>query len=92
MLSAKTVRWSNSTADIFIKLNDKIIDLSKHFVSLGLKPLDSLHVAAAEFSDSDYFCTTDDRLIKACNSKVHTKLKVLNPIDLLKELLNATWV
>ena len=31
---------------------------------LGFKALDSLHLALAEFSKVDYFCTCDDQLIR----------------------------
>lgn len=41
------------------QLNDEIEKLAEEFTSIGIKPLDALHLASAEISDSDYFCTCD---------------------------------
>ncbi|MDB9307221.1 hypothetical protein PN471_00800 [Aphanizomenon sp. CS-733/32] len=49
----------------------------------GIKPIDALHVACAETSESDYFITCDKRLINRCRD---LSLKVINPADLILEI------
>ena len=51
-------------------------------VSIGL--LDSLHLASAEHSVCEYFCTTDDVLIKKY-LRLNLKMTICNPVNLLEE-------
>jgi predicted nucleic acid-binding protein len=56
-------------------------------VGLGFKPLDALHVAAAEASSADVFLTTDDRLLHtARRHSGDLKVRVQNPADWLLEV------
>lgn len=48
----------------FIKVNSRVEKLAHWFTINGIDPLDALHLASAELSDSDYFSTTDDKLLK----------------------------
>ena len=43
----------------------------------GLKPIDALHVASAEISDSQYFLACDDRLIRRYQGNIN----VMNPVN-----------
>jgi hypothetical protein len=44
---------------------DKIVkDRAEQFIQQGIKPLDSLHLALAEASQVDNFCTCDDQLFR----------------------------
>lgn len=51
----------------------------------SLKLLDSLHVALAEQSSVSVLLTTDERMIRTCQT-LELKLRVMNPIDFLKEV------
>lgn len=53
---------------------------------LGVKPLDALHLALAEASRVDYFCTCDDRLLRKAQQTPGLQVKVVSPVDLIKEL------
>lgn len=70
----------------FVKINSKIEKLARQFTSNGIDPLDALHVASAEYSDSDYFCTTDDKLLKKAKAIKRMHVKAIDPINLIKEL------
>jgi predicted nucleic acid-binding protein len=50
-------------AETYVKLDDTIESRAVTFESAGLKPLDALHLAAAEASEADTFCTTDDGIL-----------------------------
>lgn len=52
----------------------------------GVKAIDTLHVACAEASNSDYFLTCDKRLINRCQA---LSLKVMNPADFILEIGDA---
>ena len=42
-------------------VDEPIEQRSRHFVQMGIKSIDALHLAAAEAAGADYFCTCDDR-------------------------------
>lgn len=46
----------------------------------GVKPADSLHVACAILSKSEYFLTTDDRLLKFSDPRI----KVVDPTEFIR--------
>ena len=48
--------------------------------------MDSLHLAFAESKDVDYFITTDRLLINASN-RANLKIKVINPIEFIMEVI-----
>ncbi len=70
----------------FVRLNFKIEKLAYQFTSSGIDPLDALHLASAEISNSDYFCTTDDKLLKKAKTLKWIQAKVIDPISLIKEI------
>ncbi|MEH1882626.1 hypothetical protein [Nostoc sp.] len=49
----------------------------------GVKPIDVLHVACAEASQSNYFITCDRRLINRCQD---LSLFVINPTNFILEI------
>lgn len=56
---------------------------AKALEEMGIKPVDALHVASAEASDSDYFLTCDKRLINRCQDLA---LNVMNPTSFITEI------
>ncbi len=50
---------------------------------LGIPAIDSLHVACAEITNSDYFIACDDRLLK---KSAHFKVKSISPVDFIQEV------
>ena len=63
--------------------NDKdIIKLAKDVIVSGLKAKDALHLACAIFSESGYFLTTDDRLLKFKTENI----RLLNPLQFISEM------
>ena len=54
--------------------------LEKH----GLKAIDSLHVACAEFAGADYFLTCDDRLLK---KQKYITVSSMNPLDFIQKVM-----
>lgn len=75
-------------AKTVIRLTDEVKIRSAELSGSGLKPLDSLHVALAESIKVDFFCTCDDRLIKASKHMSDLQVKVVSPIELIQEIEN----
>lgn len=58
-----------------------ILEKSKYFLDLGLDVQDSLHVACAIVSNSDYCITTDKGILKR-KSKI-SEIKIVNPTEFI---------
>jgi len=63
-------------AAINIKESPILLSIANDIVKSGLKPKDSLHIAAAIVAECDYFLTTDDRLLNYQDSRIH----IMSPI------------
>ena len=50
-------------------------------IATGVKTADAYHVACAILADSDYFLTTDDRLLKYKTDK----LQIMDPTEFIRE-------
>jgi predicted nucleic acid-binding protein len=75
-----------SKAKTFVTLSERVEKQAGKFETLGIKPLDALHLASAEDAQADYFCTCDDRLFKRAKAISGLRTKVVSPVELIKEL------
>jgi predicted nucleic acid-binding protein len=73
-------------AGIFVQSDDAIERRAREFQTSGLKPLDALHLASAEAVRADYFCTTDDQLLRRSRAIPDLAIRVVMPIELIEEL------
>ena len=62
--------------------DDIITQMAKIIMGTGVKEKDAYHLAAAMYSDCDYFLTTDRRLLKFKNNRIN----MINPIDFVEEM------
>ena len=69
--------------------SEEIVQRAEEIAASGIKTLDALHVASAEFSQADVMLTTDDRLLRAVqrNSR-QVFIRVLNSAVWLPEVLS----
>jgi len=71
-----------------IKLNKKILNRAEELNKKGIKPMDALHIASAEYSRADYFITTDTKLIERIRKrKIRVEIKIREPLEFLREVL-----
>jgi len=57
-------------------------------IAVGFKGFDAFHVACAELGGAEIFCTCDDRLLTAALRHASIlKVRVVNPIELAREIL-----
>ena len=76
-----------SKAKHFSIVNAKIEIRSREFDRFGVQPFDSVHLASAEEAHADYFCTCDDELMKKAKKIKDLKIKIVSPLELVKEIL-----
>ena len=70
-------RWK-AFSIIDIAEHDSILQKANHFVGMGVKAKDALHIACAIEGNADIFVTTDDKLIKKLSGS--DEIRVINPI------------
>ena len=59
---------------------DEVKSIADEIIATGVKTADAYHVACAILSGSDYFLTTDDRLLKYKTDK----LKLVDPTEFIR--------
>lgn len=64
------------------EIKQRAIELRQY----NIKDMDSLHLAFAKSKDVDYFITTDRLLINA-SKRANLKIKVINPIEFIMEVI-----
>lgn len=69
-----------------VEMTTELETLARRLRTLGLKPLDALHLASASISKADYFCTCDDKFFKKAKSIEKLNTKVVSPTELVMEL------
>jgi predicted nucleic acid-binding protein len=73
-----------------LKLTQAMWDRAAQLETLGFKPADAVHVAAAEEAGAGIFLTCDDRLCRlGRRRKDELRVRVANPVDWLKEIEDA---
>ena len=71
-----------------IVANESLRKRAKELSLLGFKSYDAFHIACAESAKSDFFLTTDDKIIKTfIRNKTKISIKIQNPIIWLEENL-----
>jgi predicted nucleic acid-binding protein len=58
----------------------EIVEQAENLMSLNIKKKDALHIACALHTQSQYFLTTDSKLL----NKTVSGISIINPIDFLK--------
>ena len=66
-------------------LSDEIATKATQLMKLGLRQMDAAHIACAVHLKSDYFLTTDKKVLNKSISDV----SILNPIDFLRRYTDA---
>jgi hypothetical protein len=69
----------------YYKSTGGIAKLAVQSRKYGLRELDSIHFATAEYHKVDFLLTTDDDFVNAAKRFKHN-IKVYNPLDFVKEI------
>lgn len=73
-------------AQSVVPLTDEVKNRAAGILKFGIMPLDALHLALAESGKADYFCTCDDKLLRNAMKIDNLKVKIINPIELIREI------
>jgi len=69
-----------------LMVNDEIENHALDLVSNGIMPIDALHLAVASQESADYFCTSDDVLLKKAKKIEGLNTSVVSPLELIEEI------
>ena len=64
----------------------EVQELATRFNEQGLRPADSLHLASAIHGQADYFCTSDDKLLRRARRMDTSRTRVVSPLELIEEI------
>ncbi len=73
-----------ASATVFV--NSGIAGRADDFVQRGIKSMDALHLASAEASGADYFCTCDDRFLRRARNIAKLRIEVVSPLELAERI------
>jgi predicted nucleic acid-binding protein len=71
----------------FHSLDDAVRQRGKELEKRGFRAFDALHLASAESSGADFFCTCDDRVLKKAGKQKDLRVRVVSPLQLAEEVL-----
>ena len=72
----------NESYYVGIEKEMEIKKIAENIMKTGVKSIDVLHVASAILAKSDYFVTTDDRLLKYTANEI----QIVTPGELIRRL------
>lgn len=72
----------NESYYVGIEKDEEVKKIARGIVQTGVKSIDALHVACAVLAGSDYFITTDDRLLKYQTEDI----QVVTPGEFIRRL------
>lgn len=79
-----------SLAGIDQEVDGSVSARAKELEAAGMKPLDALHIAAAEEAGASHFIACDDRLLR----RYRGPIRAVNPVDFIRlhtELGRSKW-
>ncbi len=81
-LAISTFMEENESYYVGEERQDEIRTMVRQIMATGVKEKDAAHIACAIYAKSDYFITTDDRLLKYTSDQV----KILTPGEFIREI------
>jgi hypothetical protein len=75
-------KWKEM-ADSFVNETEEILLKMDKLTTIGLKPLDALHVACAVNLQCQYFLTVDKGILKKISE--YSEMKITNPVNFIIE-------
>lgn len=66
-------------ASEYVEQSDTVVNMTNELIKKGIKTKDAAHLACAIYTKCDYFITTDDKILKYNDSRIH----IISPIDFI---------
>lgn len=74
-------------ASMVVIVDETIEKRAELFTRQRMKPMDALHLAAAESARVDYFCTCDDAFLRRAKGIIDLHTVVVSPLELIEVLV-----
>jgi len=81
---AKQILSWEAKATHIITFSDNILLMARKIMSVNIREKDALHISCAIIANSDFFITTDKKLL----NKNVTEIAILNPMDFIRRYYN----
>lgn len=73
---------ANALYYVGMEHDKQVAEIAESIRLTGAKDMDAFHVACAIFSESDFFITTDDRVLKFQSEKV----EIVTPVEFIRRM------
>ena len=73
-------------AAVYAPTDAEVIRCAQQYEGAGIKRLDAIHLASAVRAEADFFCTTDDVLLKRGQAVNTEPTAVVSPLELIVHL------
>lgn len=70
-------------AQSYVFTGAPVLERAKQYQTAGIKRFDALHLASAVEAEADYFCTTDDHLLRKGKATDTNGTSVVSPLELV---------
>lgn len=70
-----------------LEISDEVGVLANSLETLGISPMDAVHLALASTAQADFFTTCDDRLLRKAQALTGLACKVISVLSLVPEVL-----
>ena len=70
-------------APLYVSTDAAVLERAQRYQEDGIKRLDALHLASAVEAGVEYFCTTDDRLLRKGKIADTNSTSVVSPLELV---------
>lgn len=70
-------------AQSYVSGDAPVLDRARRYQTSGIKHFDALHLASAVEAEADYFCTTDDQLLRKGKAADTNSTSVVSPLELV---------
>ena len=75
-----------AVSDVYASGGPAVFQRAQAYQTRGVKRLDAIHLASAVEAGADFFCTTDDRLLKRGREADSDRVAVVSPLELIVRL------
>ena len=73
-------------ASYYVSTSPEVAERAKTYTAAGISHLDALHLALAVEGDADFFCTTDDDLLRQGQAVDTKRTLVVSPLELVARI------
>ena len=70
----------------YMPMSNEVLRRAEQYAASGVKRLDAIHLTSAVEAEADFFCTTDDQLLRRGREVNTGRTSVVSPLELVVHL------